>query len=168
MNRIILYFLDDYVYIKKDNELIKYKSSSIDNGEIINSKNFITELKKEKILKSFFNRNIIIILNIVITEKEELYYKSIFEDLLYVNIKVLSSSKLIDDNTLIEYLNSYILYKDNKFYNIDKSFINYYIDVFNINSIKVLSDNKNFKNIKCKVYYYKNINTFIINKYNLI
>ena len=168
MNKIILYFVDNYVYIYKNKEIIKVESESIDNGEIIDSKCFITKLKKEKILNTFLNKKIIIILNTKITEKEILYYKNIFEDLLFVNIDIISSSYLIENNTLIEYLNTYVLYTNNTFYNIDKSLLNNYIEAYNIKSIKVLSNNQNIKNINCKVYYYKNINTFIINKYNLI
>ena len=155
MNSIICYFNSNYIDIKKNKEEKRIVSSAIRDGDIVNKDVFIKDIKKTKFFSNILTNNVIIYLNHLIEEKDQIYYKFVFEDLNCNIIKIFDTSKMLISPTLINSNNIYILFYKNKYYKIIPELLNDYINLYNIEELKIISKNK----ISCKSnarYYYYN------------
>lgn len=159
MLKHICYINDNYIDLKT-NTTYHITSESIKNGNIVNREKFIADYKKLIKKPSVFSKSIKILLNKEILESDILYYSSIFEELNYSKIDLISTSNYLENDTLISNGDSYILYHNNLYININKSYLNNFINSFNLQKIKVLSHQLLPQNQLCVFYYYNNIDKY--------
>lgn len=162
MNKIICYINSNYIDIKKDGKLYHIISDSIECGDIINSNNFIKNIKSKKIFSLIVANSIELLLNHDITEKDKLYYKNIFEELNCNKIKVSNTKEKLDGTVLINNYPLYIIYHNNKYYNVIPDLLDAYYNYLNISNIKIISLSKIENNKKIDYYYYNNPSTYFI------
>ena len=162
MNKIICYINSNYIDINKDNNIIHIITNSIKDGDIINKELFINEIKNKKIFSNIITNKVDIYLNHIIEEKDNIYYKYIFEDLNSNNINIYDTSNKLISPTLINNNNYYILYNKKRYYNIIPELLNDYLKLFKINELRIISNNKIPSNNKIKYYYYNYINNYFI------
>ena len=163
MNKIYCYLNDNYIQIKKNKEITKITTDSIKNGDIIDSINFIKDIKKEKLFNTILTNKITIYLNHEISEKDIMYYKNIFEDLNCTKINILSTTNKLDTPTLIKCGKNYIIYLNNNYTLLEENYLKNYLEINKIKEIKVISDINLKENKKCKYYYYNNSENFFLN-----
>ena len=162
MNRIKCYFNSNYVDIKQENDIIHIISNSIEDGDIIDKKQFIKDIKLKKIFSNIFSNNIDIYLNHLIQEKDIIYYNSVFEELNCSKINIFDTSSKLKSPTLINATSNYILYFNNKYYVITPKILNTTLKLFKIKEIGVISKEKIPKNKDIKYYYYNYKNSYFI------
>jgi len=157
MNKIICYINDNYIDIKKDNHIYHILSNSIIDGNIVDSKKFINDIKKNRLFNNILSQSIDIYLNKNIYEETCVYFNFIFQELNCNKINIYNTKSKIDNNTLIDNGSKYILYKDD-YYIFDKEMLLIYINYFKINNLKVITNKKLIPYNKCKYLYYNNYN----------
>ena len=163
MNKIKCYINSNYIDILKNNKLLHIETNSINDGEIINSALFLSDIRKHKIFSNIFTYNIDIYLNHKIQEKDIFYYKNIFDELNCTKVSIYDTSKKLTSPTLINSNNYYIIYYKNNYYNILPELLDYFLKVYNIKSLKVISNTKLKNNNICKYYYYNNYDNYFLN-----
>ena len=154
------YINNNYIQIK-NKDITKIISESIISGKIINKELFIKDYKKYIKDKNILSTEINIYLNKVIDDQDIIYYKYIFEELGFTNINILSTSNILDDNTLI-YNDIYIIYHNNTYYYIYPFLLNDFLKTKNINKLKIISNHNIKENDFCKFYYYRNIDDYFL------
>ena len=162
MNKIIAYINDNYIELKKDNKYYKIITDSISSGNIINHKLFQEELSKTKLFNTLLTNNITLYLNQEITEKEEFYYKIIFEDLNCTKTILKTTKHKLENNTLIENKPYLIIYNENKYNYINENLLLPYLKLYKIKKLKILSSHKIKENNYCKYYYYNDIDYYFL------
>ena len=160
MNKIKCYINSNYIDILKNNKLYHIEDNLVDNGDIINSNNFINTIKKYKLFSNIFNYNIDIYLNHRILEKDIIYYKKIFEELNCSKINIYDTSSKLTSPTLITSNNYYIIYYNDNYYNIYPCLLESFLLNNNIDNLKIISNNKLDNNDRCKYYYYSNSDNY--------
>src|SRR5574344_461475 len=120
MNNDLAYINTNYFQIKTSNNIIKFISLGIKNGEIIDKQQFIKDFNNNIKSKIIFNKKIKLILNKKITEKDILYYSNIFDELNYSTVKLISIINYIDNGTLITNGDYYVIYFNNILYYLEK------------------------------------------------
>ena len=163
MNKIICYLNDNYIDIKKNNKIYHIVMNSIKNGDITNKKSFIKEIKKYNLFSNIINNYIIFYINKLITEKDDVYYTQLFEELNSSNIKIYSTKDKLLSPTLINNLNNYILFYDNNYLKINKCDLHYFLKKYNIKNLNILSSTNIEEINNIKYYYYNNFNTYFLN-----
>ena len=161
MNKITCYFNSNYVDINKNSKIIHIVSNSIKEGDIVNKDLFINEIKRKKIFSSILTSSVEIYLNHNISEKDEIYYKYIFDEFNCNQIKILDTSKKLISPTLINSYDMYILYYKNKYYKIIPELLDNYLDILNIKELRVISKVK-IPICKTDSYYYNYKNDYFI------
>lgn len=184
-------YLDDYInlYNKKTCKLFITKpyKNTLKNGFIKDRHKFIKKfqeiLKTNEITSSFFNENLIIIINNLYTSEDKLSIKEIMEELNYKNIKFIQEINYLNlskNNIYINFNYSYFyilytnlignieinLYKNDE---INKKLIIYILKHLNKKEIIVYGKNiLELINIlnkeKKEYYYYEESGNLIINK----
>lgn len=162
MNKIICYINDNYIDIKKNKKICHYITSSIKNGDIINSKLFIKEFKNKNIFSNILTSEITLYFNHIILEKDLYYYKSIFDELNCTKINIYDTSKKLTSPTLIANNNNYIIYYNNDFYNIIPNFLESFLSINNIKVLKIISNKKILNLSNVKYYYYNNFQSYFL------
>src|SRR5574344_478831 len=160
MNSHITYFNRNSKKIKIKNNIYKINSNGIKNGEVILKSRFISDFLKEIKIKNIFNKKIVLILNKYVTEEDTLYYNSIFEDLNYSKIELISSSEYIKDLTLFIEDDEYKLFYKQKYYDLDFSLLNCFIENYKIKLLRVISEHNIKTIVNCRLYYYNNVNNY--------
>ena len=160
MNKIKIYINDNYINLLKNNKVYHLILRSINSSNITNSSLFIKEIKKYNILPKLLTYSLELLLNKVIEEKDIIYYKAIFDELNCNKLNIYSTSKYLDNNTLIVNSDNYILYTNNKYNYIEKDLLTSYINYYDISKLKVISYNKIKPINKVKIYYYNDIDTY--------
>ena len=163
MNKIICYFNSDYVDIKINSSIIHIISNSIFEGDIVNKELFIKDIKQKKIFSNIFNNRVYIYLNHYVQEKDEIYYKSIFEELNCKYIKLFDTSKQLVSPTLINSNDFYILFYDNKYHKILPKVLNSILKIYKIHELRIISKEKLPLNKNTKYYYYNYNDNYFIN-----
>lgn len=163
MNNITCYFNSNYIYINKNGNVIQIKSKYINNGDVINKDKFVTNIKKLKVFSNILANKVTIYLNHLISEKDIVYYKLVFEDLNCNNIIINDTSKKLISPTLINCSNNYILYFNNNYYNIIPDLLSSYLSHFKISVLNIISNNRLQENKNVKYYYYNYLNEYFIN-----
>lgn len=160
MNSHVAYFNSNSMQIKIKNNIYKITSNGIKNGEVILKSRFISDFLKEIKIKNIFNKKIVLILNKYVTEEDTLYYNSIFEDLNYSKIELISSSEYIKDLTLFIEDDEYKLFYKQKYYDLDFSLLNCFIENYKIKLLRVISEHNIKTIVNCRLYYYNNVNNY--------
>ena len=155
MNKIVCYINSNYIDINKNNDNYHIISSSVLDGDIINKELFIKDMKSKKLFSNIMSNKLILYLNHIITEKDKMYYKDIFEELNCNNINILDTSQKLISPTLINSYTYYTLYFNNNYYNIIPELLEYYLKLFKINSLRIISKDKLSEIKSIKYYYYK-------------
>jgi len=163
MNKIICYFNSNYIDINKNGKIIHIVSNSIVEGDIVNKVLFISDIRKYKIFSNILSNNVDIYLNHNIQEKDDIYYKSVFEELNCNLIRLFDTSKKIISPTLINSNNMYILFYKDRYYKIIPELLTSYLQHFNIDNLRIISKTRLPLNNKSKYYYYNYKDNIFIN-----
>jgi hypothetical protein len=162
MIKHICYINSNYLIIKTD-KIHKLTSLSILNGNIINKDLFINDYKSVIKTKNILSTSLTILMNKYPLESDIMYYTNIFEELNYTQVNINSTSKSLENDTLIPNDLYYIIYHNKEYNNIYKYLLDDYLLNNNITKLKVISCLKLPKNNQCKYYYYSNSNNYFIN-----
>ena len=162
MNSIICYINNNYIDINKNNKIKHITLNCIRNEDIVDSKQFINEIKKYNIFSNIVSNKVEIYLNHKIKEKDLFYYKNIFEELNCYNIIINDTSKKLISPTLINNTEYYILFYNNEYLIIKPDNLPYFLNYYNIKKIKIISNNKEIPKTNTKYYFYNNPTTYFI------
>ena len=162
MNKIICYINNNYIDIKKNNNINHIELDSIKNDDIINYNKFIKDIKKYNIFSNIIAYQVDIYLNHKILEKDIYYYKLIFEDLNCYKVNIYDTSKLLISPTLIDNNEYYILFYKNNYIKLLPKYLSHFLEINKIKELKIISNNTLINNSKTKCYYYNNINNYFL------
>ncbi len=162
MNKIICYINNNYIDIKKNNNYFHIILDSINNDDIINSKNFIKNIKNYNLFSDIIINYISIYLNHEIKEKDIIYYKTIFDELNCSNIKIYSTKNKLTSPTLINNNEYYILYYKDKYIKLLPKYLPYFLKINNIKILKIISKTKLKNNSNTKYYYFNNPDNYFL------
>lgn len=163
MNKIECYINDNYIEIKKKSNKYHINTDSISNGDIVNKNDFINIIKNNKIFSNIISYKLDIYLNHKISERDNIYYKDVFDELNCNSITINDTSNKLENKTIINCSNYYILYYNNNYYYIIKDLLGCYLNYYKIDELKIIS-NERIKEIKkIKYYYYNNSDKYFIN-----
>ncbi len=166
---IIMYLVDNFIYLYYKNELINYKVNKniLNNGKIVNPNRFIKSLsflfKKNKVNKTLFNQNALIIVNYIFNKSDKYIMNNILNELSINKVNYLSDYELLNKESylIINNSNLFFITNSNKFYIELNDLVNYEL------AIKLIK-----KELKKEIIlignndYLNKIHQFIEKKYN--
>ena len=161
MNKIKCYINKNYIDVKNNKSYQHIVLDSIQD-DIVDSSDFIHNIKKYKLFSPIISNEIDIYLNHKIQEKDIFYYSKIFEELNCYKVNLCDTSKLILSPTLIDNDNYYIIFYEDNYMKIQPKYLPYFLEANNIKYLRIISDNRLIKNNKVKYYYYSNSNTYFL------
>ena len=161
MSKFIAYINDNKIQIKSNN-IVEFSSNGIDNGNIINKEVFIKDYKTNIRINNIFANEIDILLNKDINEIDKIYYNYVFEDLNYNKINIYNTKKYLDNNSLIINKDYYIILHNNNYYYIYPYLLYEFLNIKNINKVKVIGNKIIKDNNNCRFYYYNNFNNYFL------
>ena len=161
MNKIKCYINNNYIDIKTNKSYQHIVLDSI-KDDIVDSSNFIHNIKKYKLFSPIISNEVDIYLNHKIQEKDILYYTKIFEELNCYKIKIHDTTKLLISPTLIDNNDYYIIFYNDNYIKLLPKYLPYFLDINKIKSLRIISLNRLIKNNKVKYYYYSNSNTYFL------
>lgn len=184
--QITIQFIQNGIMLLKDNKIIEYQLSGVDNYKIINKDKFIQQiskiLKKSQINNSFLTDNINIIIDNTYSVLEKENITNIFIELSFNKITFIDLTKLFNlkkhellidistNNIKIYYMNEVLDQKVyfNKYNQILSILIKNIIKFHNIKTIKLFGNKCNNKTLINLIEKYSSAEVYIYSYPNLV